>query len=67
MTTVLNETVVGATTEVPAGSGRFARSRRAPAGFVFVSGYVVLLLLFGVVPVLYSVYLALTKPAGGFA
>jgi multiple sugar transport system permease protein len=34
---------------------------------VFVSGYVVLLLLFGVVPVLYSVYLALTKPAGGFA
>jgi multiple sugar transport system permease protein len=34
---------------------------------VFVSGYTVLLVLFGIVPVVYSLYLALTKPAGGFA
>jgi multiple sugar transport system permease protein len=34
---------------------------------VFVSGYVVLLALFGVIPVIYSVYLAFTKAGGGFA
>lgn len=36
-------------------------------GHLFVSGYTVLLVLFGIVPVVYSLYLALTKPAGGFA
>jgi multiple sugar transport system permease protein len=44
---------------------------RVPGGFapghVFVSGYAVLLVLFGIVPVVYSLYLALTRPAGGFA
>ena len=29
-------------------------------GHLFVSGYVVLLALFGVIPVIYSLYLALT-------
>ena len=32
-----------------------------------MSGYVVLLALFGVIPVIYSLYLALTRPTGGFA
>jgi multiple sugar transport system permease protein len=36
-------------------------------GHLFVSGYVVLLALFGVIPVVYSVYLAFTKASGGFA
>jgi multiple sugar transport system permease protein len=34
---------------------------------VFVSGYVTLLMLFGVGPVLYSVFLAFTRAEGGFA
>ena len=44
--------------------------RRIPVlatGHLFVSGYVVLLALFGVIPVIYSLYLALTRPTGGFA
>ncbi|MFI6071674.1 carbohydrate ABC transporter permease [Actinoplanes sp. NPDC051343] len=36
-------------------------------GHVFVSGYVVLLALFGVLPVAYSIYLAFTRAGGGFA
>ncbi len=41
--------------------------RGLATGHLFVSGYVVLLALFGVIPVIYSLYLALTRPAGGFA
>ena len=43
------------------------RMRVLATGHLFVSGYVVLLALFGVIPVIYSLYLALTRPAGGFA
>ena len=49
------------------GSQRRAGSRVLAPGHLFVSGYTVLLVLFGIVPVVYSLYLALTKPAGGFA
>jgi multiple sugar transport system permease protein len=66
VSTAVNDAVVRAA-DVPAGSERTLHSRRGATGYVFVSGYVVLLLLFGVVPVLYSVYLALTRATGGFA
>ena len=49
------------------GPGPRPRRRRLAAGHLFVSGYVVLLALFGVIPVIYSLYLALTRPTGGFA
>ncbi len=53
--------------------GAAARSRsttgswRLRPGHVFVSGYVVLLALFGVIPVAYSIYLAVTNASGKFA
>ncbi len=53
--------------------GATARSRsttgswRLRPGHVFVSGYVVLLALFGVIPVAYSIYLAVTNASGKFA
>ncbi|MEU2432097.1 sugar ABC transporter permease [Streptomyces sp. NPDC007861] len=59
-----------ATTPAPGaspGSRPVARFRWLRPGHLFVSGYVVLLALFGVVPVAYSFVLALTDPAGGFA
>jgi len=37
------------------------------SGYVFVGLYVVLLLLFGIAPTAYAIYLALTKVGGGFA
>jgi multiple sugar transport system permease protein len=37
---------------------------RKPAGYAFVSLYVVLLLLFGAVPTAYALYLSLTTPGG---
>lgn len=51
----------------PAGPAPRPRPQWLAPGHLFVSGYVVLLALFGVIPVLYSLYLALTRPAGGFA
>jgi multiple sugar transport system permease protein len=48
-------------------SGGRARAGGLAPGHVFVLPYVVLLALFGVIPVLYSLYLALTRPTGGFA
>lgn len=42
-------------------------SRWFTAGHFFVLPYVVLLALFGIVPGIYSVYLALTNASGGFA
>lgn len=48
-------------------SGRRASGgRRVKPGYVFVSGYVALLVLFGVGPSLYSLYLAFTNSAGRF-
>jgi multiple sugar transport system permease protein len=58
--------VAPATRPVP-GPGPRRRIRVLATGHLFVSGYVVLLALFGVIPVIYSLYLALTRPAGGFA
>jgi multiple sugar transport system permease protein len=40
------------------------RSRRRRAGYGFVAGYFALLLLFGVVPTVYAVWLALTNSSG---
>jgi multiple sugar transport system permease protein len=59
-------------TSVPAfPRARVARGRRAggraKAGYVFVSGYVTLLLLFGVLPSAYAIYLSLTQSDGKFA
>jgi multiple sugar transport system permease protein len=51
----------------PSGAGPARRQRRAgPAGYLFVSGYTVLLLAFGVFPTGYSVHLAFTNSAGQF-
>ena len=47
------------------GTGR-AGGRRS-AGYVFVSGYVTLLLLFGVLPSAYAIYLSLSEAGGKFA
>jgi multiple sugar transport system permease protein len=53
--------------------GRAAAGRRVRMsqwlrpGHLFVLPYVVLLALFGVIPVIYSIYLALTRTSGGFA
>jgi multiple sugar transport system permease protein len=44
----------------PAGDG----PRRGQAGYAFVSAYFVLLLLFGVAPTLYAVWLAITNSSG---
>ena len=43
-------------------AGRRRAGGRQRTGYIFVSVYVVLLLLFGVVPTLYALYLAFTKP-----
>ena len=45
-------------------SDRPARGRRSLAGYAFVSGYVVLLLAFGVLPTAYAVWLALSNSRG---
>jgi multiple sugar transport system permease protein len=42
------------------------RRRAGLAGYAFVSGYAVLLLLFGVIPTIYSIYLAFTNDLGQF-
>jgi multiple sugar transport system permease protein len=56
-----------ATAHVASRSRSRAGAWRLRAGHVFVLPYVVLLALFGVIPVGYSVYLALTHADGGFA
>lgn len=43
-----------------------ARRRGGVAGYVFVAGYTLLLLAFGVFPTLYAVYLSLTNDRGQF-
>ena len=42
------------------------RRRAGLAGYAFVAGYAVLLLAFGVLPTLYSIYLAFTNDVGQF-
>src|ERR1700728_1108484 len=49
---------------VPARPPARDRARRGRAGYGFVSAYFVLLLLFGVAPTLYAVWLALTNSSG---
>ncbi|WP_430667220.1 carbohydrate ABC transporter permease [Jatrophihabitans telluris] len=51
----------------PARSRSRTGSWRPASGHVFVSGYVVLLALFGLVPALYSLYLAFTDASGKFS
>ncbi|SRR6266404_625888 len=46
---------------------RRSTARLSKAGYFFISGYVVLLALFGVAPTAYAVYLALTSAGGHFA
>jgi multiple sugar transport system permease protein len=45
---------------------RTSRRRAGLAGYLFVSGYAVLLLAFGVFPTAYSIYLAFTNDRGQF-
>ncbi|MFC4245197.1 carbohydrate ABC transporter permease [Gryllotalpicola reticulitermitis] len=45
---------------------RSSRRRAGLAGYLFVSGYTVLLLAFGVFPTVYSIYLAFTNDRGQF-
>jgi multiple sugar transport system permease protein len=50
---------------VPAGSQRLAGSRRGSlVGWAFVTPFVILFVLFGLVPVIYSLYLAFTNRSG---
>jgi multiple sugar transport system permease protein len=49
---------------IPARPPALRGARRGRAGYGFVSGYFVLLLLFGVAPTLYAVWLALTNSSG---
>jgi multiple sugar transport system permease protein len=48
----------------PGRTGRGRVGGRQRAGYAFVAVYLVLLLLFGVLPTVYAVYLAFTKAAG---
>ena len=66
MTVLSPERVTVVDTEA-SGGRRTAGSWRPRAGHFFVLPYVALLLLFGVIPVVYSVYLAFTNADGGFA
>ncbi len=45
---------------------RRSRRRAGTAGYFFVSGYTILLLVFGIVPTVYAVYLAFTNDRGQF-
>jgi multiple sugar transport system permease protein len=45
---------------------RVPRRRTGLAGYLFVAGYAVLLLAFGIFPTLYAVYLAFTNDSGQF-
>jgi multiple sugar transport system permease protein len=66
-------TTLATSDRVAPAPARAATSRSRPGswrlrpGHLFVSAYVVLLALFGIVPVVYSFYLALTTPDGRFA
>jgi multiple sugar transport system permease protein len=46
---------------------RTPRRRAGLAGYLFVAGYAILLVAFGIFPTLYAVYLALTNNRGQFA
>jgi len=50
-----------------AATGRRKASSRSRIGYVFVSGYGVLMLGFGILPALYALLLAFTDADGGFA
>lgn len=43
------------------------RGRRSRIGYAFVAGYVVLLVMYGIGPTAYAMYLSLTDADGGFA
>ena len=60
--TVLQQTQAGAPTAVRRRRLRRGGPRRA--GYGFVAGYLVLLVLFGVAPTLYAVWLAITNSSG---
>ena len=70
--TMVTTTESGTLTAVPP-TERIPRSRsragswRFRPGHLFVLGYVILLALFGVIPVAYSIYLAFTNADGGFS
>jgi multiple sugar transport system permease protein len=66
VTLVADEPVATATTEASRNRTR-SGSWRPRAGHFFVLPYVALLALFGIIPVLYSLYLAFTNADGGFA
>ncbi|MBZ5740967.1 carbohydrate ABC transporter permease [Nocardioides mangrovi] len=66
MTLLAHERATSSEVEA-SGSRRTAGSWRPRAGHFFVLPYVSLLVLFGIIPVLYSVYLAFTDVDGAFA
>jgi multiple sugar transport system permease protein len=65
MTIVEPERVTALTTELARRRG-IPRRRAGLAGYLFVSGYTILLLVFGIVPTGYAVYLAFTNDQGQF-
>ena len=65
--TVTADRSVDATRRSGVGSRLRAGSWRPSSGHAFVSGYVVLLALFGLIPALYSLYLAFTDVDGKFS
>jgi len=65
MTTLDNERVATLTIAEPA-RFRPVRKRAGQAGYLFVGGYALLLLIFGVAPTCYAVFLAFTNDRGQF-
>jgi multiple sugar transport system permease protein len=58
------QTTAGARAIVQRPPARRTLKRNRRAGYGFVAGYVILLLLFGVVPTVYAIWLALTNSSG---
>jgi len=55
------------TATIPGSRPAAASRGSGKAGYLFVAPFVILFMLFGVIPVLYSLYLAFTSRSGGFA
>ena len=65
--TSVQSTVTGSVSRLSRSRPHRSSPTRSGVGYVFVSGYAVLLLAFGILPALYALYLSLTTVDGGFA
>lgn len=65
-TTLTSTTATDAGKPAQRRRGTTRRRRGGKVGYLFVAGYAVLLLAFGVVPTLYAIYLAFTNDKGQF-